>query len=264
MVLSKVLWCVKLREDENISSPLLDFDEQKMSLSCAKPGWIEYENYDTEQHGSGEMDQLLWLICKVAWGDGVSRTTPGDWIKAKMILQYASSDEVLQWASTYGHFAIAEWSVAEGATTMNLALDNACQFGHMAIVQWAVAEGATNLKSALNKGCTNGHIAIVQWAIAQGATNRKDVIAYACYHRRRAIVKWLCVDETDLNLVLRCACRYGDITIAKWAVAQGATELNRALLAAIGVGHWAIVRWTRSLGAIPTGWLCGMDDIFGW
>lgn len=195
------------------------------------PNWVGSPEYDDHEHGQCEIDDIMSVICKYAYGlDLGTLPTDNDWTEALAKLKCDPSDkariEVLSRACSNGHLAIAEY-----------------------VIQFV------DVSKYVNEGTTHN--------FPGDFTIAGKLIVDVC-QRQLHVAKWLLhkikterVDHTVIRMLSYCindelltACRSGNMATAQWAWENGSGVLHNTLNQACEGGHLAIVQWLYELGAM--------------
>ena len=119
----------------------------------------------------------------------------------------------------------------------------------------AAIHNAHDFKTRLRHACSHGHTAIADWVLAQAqqsdvAIDLVSPLMDAYKNGHLATAKCLVAQgATNVNRALHNACRRGHLATAKWLVTQGATDFDCALHNACRGGHRATAKWLVVQGA---------------
>lgn len=149
-------------------------------------------------------DEIYWdiklLIAEIAWGIDIVNTTDAHWDSAmrkvpRRHIFWEWGTSALTWACTHGHVAIVQWAYRRHS------LAPAWKCNVFGVDQW-LSQGKCSQSLAANHALAtasrHGHVNVCQFLHDEGAT--------------------------DVNNALERACDRGQLVVAKWARAQGATD----------------------------------------
>lgn len=125
--------------------------------------------------------------------------------------------DVLIWAESIG-LKIKEY--------YNMILENACANNKIDIVEWLYDKGYDINNSnpeAIYAAFRGGHLELSMWLFEHGADiNYDENICTLCVNKHLDILKWLqtvgCNNQNNYNLGFRKACKYYNISVAKYLI----------------------------------------------
>lgn len=186
-------------------------------------------------------------------------------------------------AASKGYTDIAQYLISKGATNLNDALVWAAYTGNLDLIKYAISQGATDLNDALEQAAAGGNLQVVDHLISHGANDLNGALAYAAQEghldvvhdllNRGAIDLELALDraidnqhidivldlinlmaqrstkdrQTILNDALEMAAIFGSLRIVKELIKRGATDINRALVAARQSENENVVKYLDTL-----------------
>jgi ankyrin repeat protein len=187
----------------------------------------------------------------------------------------------LHYAAFYGHVALLEWLVGQGADvhakskTGHTPLHVAAKEGQVASIEWLVGQGADvraqtkNGSTPLHFSAYQGQVASMKWLVRQGADiHAKDqtghtTLHFAAQQGQVASMKWLVGQGADVHAkrgdgmtALHVAAQEGYMAAMKCLVRQGAdvhakdkTGHTMLHFAALRQGQVASLEWLVGQGA---------------